>query len=204
MADMTFPPPGVDPAPAIVVLDLESGEARRVLEGAAPLMPSERDVVIEGSLVGTTLESGEPHGWHLGVNPIAIDPAFDWVYFATIGGDTVYRIPADALANPAHDDVALGAVVEAYGPKPPCDGIAVDGEGRVFITDIEGSAVGVTTPGNYEVIAQDDQELSWPDGFALDATGALWVTQNQLHRHPALNEGADESTGAYRILRLRP
>ncbi|MEM9293884.1 MAG: L-dopachrome tautomerase-related protein [Acidobacteriota bacterium] len=207
IADMTFPPPGETPRPAFIVVDLESGESRRVLEGTEPLMPVPHDVVIRNplastGLMGTRLESGESAAWHLALNPIAIDPDFEWVYFGTVNGDEVFRIPAEGLANAALDEQELSAQIEVYGEKRPSDGIAVDGEGRVFISDIEASAIGVTTPQGYEVLVQDDRRLAWPDGFALAADGSLYVTQNQLFAHPALNEGVDETTKPFHILRL--
>ncbi|MEM9790189.1 MAG: L-dopachrome tautomerase-related protein [Planctomycetota bacterium] len=201
IADMTLPAPGEPSSPAIVVVDLASGDARRVLEGAEPLMPSERNVVIQGSFVAADV-NGITVPLHLGVNPIAIDPAFDWVYFGTINGDRVFRLPAEALSDPALDDAALAASIEVYGPKPPSDGIAVDGRGRVYITDIEGSAIGVTTPGEYTVIAQDDELLAWPDGFAFGPDGSLYATQNHLNAHPALNAGNDTTVKPFRIVRL--
>ncbi|MEM7515794.1 MAG: L-dopachrome tautomerase-related protein [Planctomycetota bacterium] len=198
IADMTFPAPGDLARPAFVVVDLKSGECWRVLEGADPLMPSERDVVIDGSLVG--LQADERTPLHLGLNPIAIDPSFEWVYFGTIAGDSVLRIPAAALADKSRNDRLTQ--IERYAPKPPCDGIAVDGKGRVYVTDIEASAVGVATPGGYELLAQDSKLLSWPDGLALGPDASLYVSQNHLHAHPALNEGVDESRKPYHVLKI--
>ena len=198
IADMTFPGPGQAAAPAFVVVDLKTGRCARVLENAAALRPVAEDVVIDGSLVGGAPDT--PH--HLGVNPIAIDPSFEWVYFGTINGDDVFRIPAAALANAALSDRAREQQIERYAEKRPSDGIAVDDRGRVFITDIEGSAVGVSTPSGYRVIAQDDVRLCWPDGFALGPDNALYVTQNHLHGHPGLNEGVDETVRPFHILRI--
>lgn len=198
IADMTFPPPGVEPRPALVVVDIETGSCRRVLESVSQLMPSDTDVVIGGSVVASP---AGPH--HLGVNPIAIDPSFEWVYFGTINGNSIFRLPAAKLADPTVGPDELAAAIERYGPKPPSDGIAVDGSGRVFITDIQASAVGVTTPAGYEIVAQHDTLLSWPDGFALGPDGSVYVTQNHLHAHPNLNEGQDETQKPFHILRLR-
>lgn len=204
IADMTFPAPGAAARPAFVVIDIASGSARRLLEGAEALMPVDHDIVIEGSLVGTKSAEGVSSALHLGVNPIAIDPAFEWVYFGSVNGSDVFRLPASALAEDAVTDEALAAQIERYAEKRPSDGIAVDGQGRVFISDIEASAVGVTTPEGYKVIAQDKLRLSWPDGFAFGPDGALYVTQNQLHAHPALNEGEDGTRKPYHILKLKP
>ena len=202
IADMTFPAPGAPSRPAFVVVDLETAEARRVLEGAPQLMPADRDVIIGGSPVARAVDGGGSAPLHLGLNPIAIDPAFEWVYFGTINGLDVFRLPAAALADPALDPQALAAKIERYAPKVPSDGIAVDGQGRVFITDIQASAVGVATPDGYRLIAQDDVRLSWPDGFALGPQGRLYVTQNNLHGHPGLNAGKDGTIKPFRIVRI--
>ena len=204
IADMTFPRPAVEARPAFVVVDIASGNTRRVLEGADALMPVDRDVVINGSVLGTTLEDGTPVPWHLGLNPIAIDPEYEWVYFGTINGSDVYRLPAASLADDELSRAALIEQIERYSEKRPSDGIAVDSMGRVFVTDIEGSAIGVATPSHYRVLAHDDLLLSWPDGVAFGPDGLLYVTQNQLHAHPELTEGKDDSRKPYRIPRLSP
>lgn len=203
IADMTFPPPGEAHRPAIIVLDLKTGKARRVLERADALMPVAYDVVIEGSVVGGKPAEGKRAAHRLGINPIAIDPSFEWVYFGTINGDDVFRLPAKALADTSLDDKALAATITTYGKKRPSDGIAVDGKGRVFITDVESSAVGVCTPDGYRILHQDKTRLAWPDAFAVGPDGWLYIAQNSLHTHPALNEGVDESVKPYFILKLR-
>ncbi len=167
IADMTFPAPGAQARPAFVIVNLSTGSARRVLEGVSSLMPVNKDIVIDGSLVGTKVEGGK-----------------------------------NALANAHSDDSSLANKIERYAPKPPSDGFIVDGKGRIFVSDIIASAVGISTPDGYQVIAKDNTLLSWPDGFALGPDGSLYVTQNQLHAHPALNEGKDESEKPYYVLKL--
>jgi len=202
IADMTFPAPGAQARPAFVIVNLSTGSAHRVLEGVSSLMPVNKDIVIDGSLVGTKVEGGKSAPWHLGLNPVSIDPNFEWVYFGTVNGRDIFRIPANALANAHSDDSSLANKIERYAPKPPSDGFIVDGKGRIFVSDIIASAVGISTPDGYQVIAKDNTLLSWPDGFALGPDGSLYVTQNQLHAHPALNEGKDESEKPYYVLKL--
>lgn len=204
IADMTFTAPGSATKPAFIVVDIETGNARRILQQAPALMPVDHDVVIGGSLVGFKTEDGTPKAWELGLNPISIDPNFEFVYFGTVNGSEVFRIPAASLANATLDDAALSAQIEHYADKRPSDGFIVDGQGRVYSGDVEASAIGVATPEGYEVIAQDDTLLSWPDGFAFGPDGTLYITQNQLHKHPALNEGVDGSDKNYHILTIKP
>ncbi len=201
IADMTFPAPGAQARPAFVVINLETGSARRVLEGVSSLMPVNKDIVIDGSLVGTKVKNGQSAPWHLGLNPISIDPSFEWVYFGTVNGRDIFRIPAHALAN-GHG-TSLANKIERYAPKPPSDGFVVDDKGQVYVSDVIASAVGISTPEGYRVIAKDKTLLSWPDGFALGPDGFLYVTQNQLHHHPALNEGKDEGAKLYHVVKLK-
>ncbi|PRY20530.1 major royal jelly protein [Aliiruegeria haliotis] len=204
IADMTFTAPSSDLKPAFVVIDLETGAARRVLEGAEALMPSDKDVVIDGALVGFKDGEGNPQPWHLSMNAISIDPSFEHVYFGTMNGHDILRIPAAALADDSLDDEALLKQIDRYGEKGPNDGFIVDGEGRVFSGDVTRNAVTVSTADSFEVFAQDDTLLSWPDGFAFAPNGTMYIIANQLHTHPALNMGEDGSDNRYFILTVKP
>ena len=203
IADMTFPGTPAEAKPAIVVVDLETGEARRLMEANENFMPEIRDIVIDGSLVGMKTDDGKSVPHHLSLNPITIDPQNEWVYFGGVNGTKVFRVPAEVLASDMSDD-EMAAKIELYGPKPPSDGIKVDGNGNVYITDIEANGIGVTTKDNYELIAQDDVLLKWVDGLAIDDEGYVYGTQNHLHGNPVLNEGVDESEKPFRIIRIKP
>jgi len=72
----------------------------------------------------------------------------------------------------------------------------------VLISDIENDAIGVTTQGQYKVILQD-KSLSWPDGFDVTQDGWVYVTQNQLHLHPAFSQGKGQSTKPYKLMRFK-
>ena len=39
---------------------------------------------------------------------------------------------------------------------------------------------------------------------AADADGYVYVTVNELHRSPVLNNGKDASRGLFRIMRFKP
>lgn len=187
---------------AFVVVDLNTGKSRRVLQNNPKLMPPEHTVVVNGSVMGAKREDGSKDPIYLGLNPVAIDAQYEWVYFGTVNGSELFRIPASELANTANDDNALGATIEFYGKKHPSDGIAIDSDGTIYAGDIENSSVGTVSKTGYEVIAQDKTLLSWPDGFAID-NGWLYVTQNQLHLTAPLNEGEAQGTKPYRILRIK-
>jgi len=193
---------GADP-PAIIVVDLATGEARRRLAGHESVMPEDVPIVIDGRAItlGTGPDAAQAR---IGVNPITIDPANEWVYYGAMNGRQVYRVPARALADDDLSEAALAGQVERYGDKPVSDGITVDERGNVYITDLEGSAIGITRPdGSYERYIRDAR-LQWPDGFAMGPDGYAYVSVNQLHRAPLLNQGRNTAEAPFHILRFRP
>lgn len=182
---------------ALIVLDLDTGRARRVLEGSAFTKPEDIEMVIDGSVV--TL-GGSPA--KIGANPITIDPTNTWVYFAPMTATSMYRVRTSDLNNEALSNDELLAKVERYGDKPISDGSTVDGSGNVYITSITDDSIGVTKPdGSYEVLYQQD-EMSWPDGFSMGVDGYVYVTINELHRSKVLNKGADATQGEFKIMRF--
>ncbi|MEM0947916.1 MAG: L-dopachrome tautomerase-related protein [Pseudomonadota bacterium] len=183
---------------AIIVIDLETGRARRVLEGSQYTRAENTPMVIDGREI---LLGGNPA--MIGINPITVDPTNTWVYFAPMTGSAMYRIRTTDLLDEDLDDAALEARVERYGDKPISDGSTVDAAGNVYITAMTDNAIGVTRPdGSYEVLFQSAEDLPWPDGFSIGADGYVYATINELHRSPVLNGGEDASLGTYRIVRF--
>jgi len=183
---------------AIIVIDLESGRARRVLEGSRFTRPEDRPMIVDGQEI---FLGGNPA--KIGINPITVDPTNTWVYFAPMTGGSMYRIRTADLLNEGLSDAELEARVERYGDKPISDGSTVDTAGNVYITAMTDNAIGVTKPdGSYRVLFQSDEDLPWPDGFAVGADGYIYATVNELHRSPVLNGGEDASRGVFRIVRF--
>lgn len=182
---------------ALIVLDLDTGRARRVLQASAFTVPEDTNMVIDGNVVNL---GGAPA--KIGANPITIDPTNEWVYFAPMTASAMYRVRTTDLLDESLSEDDLAARVERYGDKPISDGSTVDADGNVYITSITEDAVGVTKPdGTYEILFQQD-DMSWPDGFAMGADGYVYVTINELHRSPVLNGGTDATQGEFKIMRF--
>lgn len=183
---------------ALIVVDLSTGRARRVLEGSRFTVPEDEAMVIDGREI---MLGGNPA--RIGVNPITIDPTNTWVYFAPMTATSMYRVRTSDLLDETLDDEALAAKVERYGDKVISDGSTVDADGNVYITAMTDNALGVIRPdGTYEVLYQSDEDLPWPDGFSMGVDGFVYATINELHRSPVLNGGEDASLGTYRIVRF--
>ncbi|MEM9102970.1 MAG: L-dopachrome tautomerase-related protein [Pseudomonadota bacterium] len=182
---------------ALLVVDLETGKVRRVLEGTPFTQPEDIDMVIDKRVITA---GGKPT--RIGVNPITIDSKNEWVYFGAMSGLSLYRATTKDLLNEALSAKALAKKVQRYGDKPISDGIAVDDGGNVYITAITNNAIGMTQPNGQYVELFSNDSLSWPDGFAIGPNHQIYFTVNELHRSPVLNKGKNIGLGRFAIFQF--
>ncbi|PKF80437.1 hypothetical protein CW749_05810 [Vibrio sp. vnigr-6D03] len=181
---------------ALIVIDLKTGVTRRVLDGSPFTQPEDIDMVIDDKVV--TL-GGAPA--RIGANPITLDTKNEWLYFGAMSGTKLYRVNTSDLRNPTLSAKQLEQRVETYADKPISDGIAIDMDDNVYITDITNDAVGyIGQDRQYRVLHSDSELLSWSDGFATKANGKILATVNKLHKSPVLNQNKDESGDRYYIV----
>lgn len=190
---------------ALIVVDLKTGTARRVLEGHPSVVPEDIDLVIDDRPVEVRQADGSTVRPRIGVNPIALDHENEWLYFGPMHGTSLYRIRTAHLRDHIVDrEGRLAGLVERHGDKVISDGSSVDQAGNVYITDLAGHAVGVTDPdGAYRVVVSDPR-LAWPDALSFGPDGMLYVVANQLHRTARLNAGTDETQPPFLIVRINP
>jgi sugar lactone lactonase YvrE len=162
---------------ALIVLDLETGEARRVLDGHPTTQP-EKDVVVKTD--GEELRRPDGRGAEFAADGIEVSPDGAWVYWQALTGHTLYRIPTQALLDVEVSDQALGEQVEKVGEVGVSDGYWMDARGRLFISAVEENAVKVREPtGEVRTFVQDER-LRWPDSFAQHPDGAIYVTTSHI------------------------
>lgn len=189
---------------ALIVVDMETGAARRVLEGHPSVVPENVDLVMEGRPIQVKDANGHLVKPHIGVNPITEDLVNEWVYFGPMHGFSLYRIKAADLANDGLDAKALASRVERYSAKPVCDGISIDKDNNIYLGDLAESAIGVIRPDrSYQQMAKSDQ-LTWVDSFSFGPNGKLYAVVNQLNRSAALNSGKDLSKPPYLLIEVKP
>ena len=121
---MADPAGGVNAA--LVVVDLRTGQARRVLQGDRSVVNEDTVLVADGRELRQKLPDGRVIHPKLGVDGIAIDYAREWVYYGAVMSRTMYRVRAADLANPALSSADLAARVERYATKPRSDGMLLD------------------------------------------------------------------------------
>jgi sugar lactone lactonase YvrE len=170
----------------LVVLDLDSGEARRVLDGHPSTLAEPIEVVIDGTpFTGTVHADG-----------IAIDAAGGWIYWQALTGRTMYRLPTKLLADPAVGDDALSDAIEVVAESGVSDGLLWTDEG-VWVSALEAGAIRRVNPDGSVVTVSDDERIVWPDSFAAGPDGSIYFTTAQIHLGP-------NPPDPYRILQLTP
>lgn len=188
---------------ALIVVDMETGAARRVLEGHQSVVPENIDLVIDGRPLQVKDADGRLVRPHIGVNPITEDLENEWVYFGPMHGLSLYRVKADDLANESIDAPTLASRVERYSAKPICDGITIDKDNNIYLGDLAKNAIGVIkSDRSFQQIAKSDQ-LSWVDSFSFGPSGRLYAVVNQLHRSATLNGGESLSKPPYFLVEVK-
>jgi sugar lactone lactonase YvrE len=187
---------GVDSA--LIVVDLNTGFSRRVLEGDVSTRPEDISLIVDERVINM---AGKPA--KVGANPITVDPNNEWVYYAPMSGTSLYRIATIDLLDPSLSPEDLSSRVERYGDKPICEGITVDGAGNVYITSITDNAIGVVdATGAYQILYQDKKLLSWTNGMAFSPDDYIYVTVSQLQNSPPLNNGENDFKAPFYLVRF--
>ena len=190
---------------ALIVLNLESGEARRRLEGYDGIRAERGPLMIDGQAVERNNPDGSRTPLHVGVDGIAMDDAGEWLYLSPLNGRSLWRLRVAELLDPALDDAALAARLERYADKPNSGGIWIDHHNDVYLTVIESNAVGRIsgTDRSYsEPVVRDD--MFWPDGLMQGPDGALYVVVTQLPRSPALAAPGEHPVLPFKVFRFEP
>ncbi len=188
---------------ALIIVDLKTNRARRVLQGHHSVIPEPVDLIMDGQPVQIKKEDGTIHRPRLGVNPITIDTKNEWVYFGPMHGMSLYRVRADDLANDQLSEVLLEGRVQRYSSKPICDGISIDQSDNIYLGDLAANAIGVITPDRKYTRLVQSKDLSWVNSFSFGPQGDLYAVVNRLHQSAVLNAGEALSKPPYFVLRVK-
>jgi len=185
--------------PAIIVYDVLTGTARRVLERNRSVSAENYIIFNDGSpmtfLGGLVALRG-------GVDGIALDK--DWLYFAALNGASLYRVSLEDLRNASIPDSQLAARVERVSEKPLSDGLSIDTEGNVFVTDVEHNAVFVVGPDRAPRTLARSARLRWPDALSFGPDGWLYVADSALRDVVLQSRDHIADAGPYSIYRFQP
>ena len=158
---------------------------------------------------------GDPHrvGWGLltfqvGVDGITFSPDGRWLYYATMSHDTLYRIPAALLLDPAVPNDRLADAIEAVGEKPQSDGIAATAQGDILLADVENGGIAVVDRDGDLRTLTSSADVIWADSVEVAPNGDVWFTDSAIPAYlqqTMLPPTRDvlEAAGPYRLYRFR-
>jgi sugar lactone lactonase YvrE len=186
---------------AIIVVDLKSGKARRLLDGHSSTQP-ERDVklVVDGKALIDQQKKTPPQ---VASDGIALDVRNGYLYYHALTGHTLYRIKTSSLTDQKLGKQELESKVENVGQTPAPDGMLEAPDGSVYLTDLEGSAVVRWDPASKrveQVIV--DKRLLWPDTLSWGPKGEIYVTASQIENMPRFNNGISTRTEPYKLWKI--
>ncbi len=190
---------------AIIVVDLASGQSRRVLNGHPSVSPEPLfTAIVEGKDLKVR-KPGEPEMHiRLGSDGIAISADGSRLYYCPLASRKLYSVSTDALLNPNLSETEVAATVRDEGAKPAADGLETDAEGRIYSTDYENRGIKrrAAAGGNYETLVED-RRVVWADTMSVASDGYLYFTSNQLNRQAGYNNGRDLRVKPYHLFRVK-
>ena len=126
-----------------------------------------------------------------------------YLYYHALSGRTLYRIKVTDLKNPGLTNSQLSAKVETVTETPAPDGMSIGSDGKLYLTDLEHSAIQVWDPETNKLsTVLSDERLSWPDSLAWGPDGGLFVTSSQIQNMPRFNGGKDMRTTPYHLYKV--
>ncbi|MDR5835928.1 L-dopachrome tautomerase-related protein [Caballeronia sp. LZ034LL] len=161
---------------AIVVVDIESGVARRVLDGD-PSTQADKSVTV--TVNGKPLQQTDGRRVSFAADGIALTPDGRYLYWQAVKGKTLYRIATDALQNAQLGADQVASRVEAVGVDGPADGLWIDPRGRLYVSSVEHHAIRVRQGERFATLVRDRQ-LIWPDTFSEGPDGTIYVTDSRI------------------------
>ncbi|GEL41054.1 gluconolaconase [Methylorubrum extorquens] len=184
---------------ALIVVDLDSGSAKRILSGDPSTMP---DKSVTVSYDGKPLRRPDGRGVEFAADGIALSNDGKTLYWQAIKGKTLYSLPTEALTGWAAASVVpdtltdknLSGKVVKVGENGVADGLLIARrDGRMYVTSPQDNAVKVRDLAGGKdglVTLVQDPSLRWPDTFGEGPDGTIYVTTSHIQ------DSADYKPGA--------
>ena len=186
---------------AIIVVDLPSGKARRLLGDSKSTKPeSGFKLTVDGKEL---LDQQTKRPPQIASDGIALDVKNGYLYYHALTGHTLYRIKTSYLTDENLSEKDLESKIENVGQTPASDGMLEAADGSVYLTDLEHNAVVRWDPVSKDIEAViTDKRLLWPDTLSWGVNGDLYVTASQIENTPRFNGGKSTRTEPYKLWKI--
>jgi sugar lactone lactonase YvrE len=183
---------------AILVYDIRTNTSRRVLSQHPSLTSTDNTIFVEGKPF-TVLGLIHPH---YGLDGIAIDD--EYFYYSAFNRGELYKIPLAKLTDARLGDRELARSIEKVADITMSDGMWADEQGRVWLTDVEHSAITrVNRDGSLETVYKDPR-FRWPAGFARAPDGTFYFNCDAIDQTQLVSRDTILKRGPYYQFRFKP
>ncbi len=164
--------------PALVIVDIDTKHCRRVLEKHFSVMPERKYKVVNK---GREMKPAGPlFFFHPGFDPIALDRKNEYLYYGPMSGSWIYRIKISEVNNTGLSASELESKVEKYAKRGQCDGITMDNNNNIYLTDIENGSIAVIDNNKKYYTLVSHPKMRWPDGLCFGADGYVYVSDSDI------------------------
>ncbi|QHC34220.1 L-dopachrome tautomerase-related protein [Komagataeibacter xylinus] len=186
--------------PAIIVVDIATGHARRVLENA-PSVRAEQGFAMELDGKMLRYDMAHPAMGQGGIDGVALSADSSTLYWQPLSSRRLYSAPTALLSDPATRPAQLEQAVRDEGEDAVVDGMATGPDNSLYLTDIERHAILRRLPdGQLSVVAHDPRLIA-PDGLTIK-DNALWLTVGQWGRLPVFHDGHDMEERPWLVVKI--
>ena len=186
---------------SVVIINLENGQVRRVLDEHPSTKFAEPTVVrMEGRVILD--EQGQPKKMHN--NNLELTPDEKTLYYKPSLSYNWFAIATADLLNESLSPSQLGEKVSTSWKAMPTGGTTMDDQGFIYLMDIERQAIWQqsTVDGSWKLLVRDER-IGWGDASDVSADGYLYVPMSQNNRIPAFNNGTNQVVKPFRVYKIQ-
>ncbi|MGL5839014.1 MAG: L-dopachrome tautomerase-related protein [Sphingorhabdus sp.] len=187
--------------PGLIIVDSESGKARRVLDSHKALMAEPYQVNAQGRIM-KPLHSNL-FWFHPAFDPIALDRRNEWLYVGPMAGKTLYRVRVGDLHDKKLNAAELSRRVERYAARPQVDGITIDNEDRIYLTGIEDGVIWMLDQDKRLSSLAGHPKMRWPDGLSFGPDNWVYIADSNIPDVMMRSKAHIASTAPFYIFRFK-
>ncbi|CRG92086.1 hypothetical protein PISL3812_09141 [Talaromyces islandicus] len=165
---------------SIIVLDLETGDARMVLQkdkSTVAVMPHSANGQF---LISAT--TGQPQYIH--ADHLEVSPDGKYFYYQP-GSGYMWRIETKYLDGALYNETTAGLLstyTKPFSLTPATGGTAIDAMGNIYYSDTDRREIRYVAPNRTTTLLTRDSRLEWVDAMWVDNRQLLWMCASQLNR----------------------
>ena len=160
---------------AIIVIDLQSGEGWRALDGHAS---TQVDKSVKVTIDGEPLVRPDGRQPTFASDGLAISNDSETLYYQALTGETLYAIPTSKLSRDVSEE-ERGAAVQTVAQTHVADGLWMSKAGVLYLTSPSDFSI-KRLSGDTPQTVLTDKRLRWPDTFSEGPDGTIYVTASHI------------------------